>query len=253
MKVLLITSAAPFVEDKKHIQDMAFYSWSLQRDLGVIVLGDDGGVMERCKTYKFLQISEIKTARDVLNINHDAIMLDDGLKKVLPYVTNYDVVLWVNSDIILVDSVIEELKHIRDTEFAGWGRRWDFVDWLFLLDIPLEQRFDVIRNKLEAGKIPVHPYCGIDLFFWSKEVFIKQVEMLPAFVVNGWSTDHYFNRSQFELTKNRYEITNRIRGVHFAHRDVSLSSDAWDLCVKYNTSLYNEATPKDVPKPLLLE
>lgn len=253
MKVVLITSAAPFIENKKHIQDMAFYSWALQKDLEVIVLGDDEGVTERCKIYDFLQISEIKTARDILGVNHGAIMLDDGLKRALPHIVDCDIVLWVNSDIVLIDNVVGELKRIGDTGFVGWGRRWDFSDWLFLLDMTLEQRFEAIKDKLNTGKIIVHPYCGIDSFFWSKEIFIKQVEILPAFVVNAWSTDHYFNRSQFELTKNRYEITNRIRGVHLAHRDVSLSSDVWHSCVEHNISLYNRATPKNVPMPLLLE
>lgn len=242
MKILLITTCAPFKGEKDIIQRRALRSWKEQKDTSVIVLGNDYGSDEICKEYGFQHIANIPTANDNLKLKHYAIMLDEGLKAVLPYIEDNDVIVWANSDLVF-DNIYHPFYCLWGMYkgFVGWCRRWDY-DWKEIKDI----------DNIDMSRIQEHPYCGIDVFFWTKEFFYKQVKEIPNFVVDAWQTDHYFKRYMGSLTRNYIELTYRLKAIHLNHsKGVQLTGD-WNIAAKHNRELFSKYTPVETRKPFIL-
>lgn len=236
MPVKIITTCAPFIGEKGLHQRMAMSSWSNQA-FKAIVLGDEIGVKQECERYNFTHIPEVQTAHQALGLDHHSIMLRDGLQKALEFIDKIDIVVWLNSDIILLSRLREVLYPLRGPKgdsYSAWARRWD-LDW----------------NG--EGGMKVHDYCGIDLFFWTSDLFRKTVKDLPDFVVDAWSTDHYFARYMKTLSPNYYELTNRIKGLHFNHGTGAQLKGDWNKCASHNKKLLNNSFSGVDPKPIMLK
>jgi len=240
MIIDFIVTCAPFLGDKLPIQETAFHSWSLQKDFNVIVLGNDLGVKKFCEKYNFCHVPNIDSARSI-GIDNDAILLSDGFKKSIKFLRG-DAVIWANSDLALVTSdcgeKMEFFSSKHSSDFGGIGFRRDLAIWEEIYAISsVKKRFKMIKNNYQE-KTTLHPSHGIDIFFWSKELFISLSNMLPSFIANGWRTDHYFNHILLKLTKNRYDISDVIQFVHPSHATGIQETAGWKNSHEHNKKLF---------------
>lgn len=240
MIVDFIVTCAPFLGDKLAIQETAFYSWSLQKDFNVIVLGNDIGTKKFCKKYNFCHVPNIDSARSI-GIDNDAILLSDGFKKSIKFLRG-DIAIWANSDLTLItpdcEKQIQFLFNKHSSDFGGIGFRRDLDVWKEIYAISsMEKRFEAIKNNHQE-KTTLHPSHGIDIFFWSKELFTSLVDVLPSFIANGWRTDHYFNHVLLKLTKNRYDISDVIQFIHPSHATNIQETVGWKNSHEHNKKLF---------------
>jgi len=252
-KVCLISSCAPFIGEKKKIQEASFYSWSLLPFEQVIILGNEQGVVDECDKYGFTNIQDVQYSNKTLSIDHSAIMLDDAFNKVVDILhDDIDIVVWMNSDIVVVSPDLQVFADIQEKykSCAGWGRRWDLeMPKSFLISKNSKKELEIIYQHI--SDVVIHPYCGIDIFFWSKDLFIEQANITPNFVVNGWCTDHYFNYIQKTLTLHRFETTNAFIGIHLKHKTDTQFDEGWNRAKEHNQRLYTKYVSGKVPLPTM--
>lgn len=245
MKICLITSSAPFVGEKEVIQNIAYYSWSLH-DFEVIVFGVEDGVSQACKEYGFRHCIGAQTARNLLGVDSNAVILDDTFRKAL-YHSDADIFLWVNSDLILstpdISKKLDALYNYCGGEVAGWARRHDLFNWLpHFIKGTNSEKFSKVCN----AETVIHSYAGIDLFFWSRSIFKKLSKIILPFIVHAWWTDNYFNTVLSQLTDNYYEVSYIIKAIHPDHKRIPQTSNTWNECMSYNRATwYANFSPED--------
>lgn len=250
-KIGLITTCAPFVGEKKFIQELAFYSWSLQDNIDVVVLGNDYGVKQICERFNFIHHPDVRTARD-LGINNPAILLNDGFQRVLSTLSDVSSFLWLNSDLILVTSdifsIIPNLTEKQDFS-GGVGLRRDYDNWNYLQEIDsLPLIFEQVVQTFEKES-KLHGFHGIDLFFWSYDLFKYLSREIPPFIANGWRTDHYFNYFLFKNAKNRYDVSEVANIVHLTHKTSIQETKEWQQSHEHNKLLFPYGKDLSFPAP----
>ncbi len=157
------------------IQRNALFSWTKIPGCQVILLGDDEGVKEAAEEFGTLHIREVEKTEYGTPLLHSAFRLAKEAAK-------YDVVMYVNADIIFTEDLLSAEKYFPEGEFLMVGRRTDF-DITEEIDRrnPLWEE-DLREKVMGSGKL--HSHAGIDYFIFRKDSFAN----LPPFAVGrvGW-------------------------------------------------------------------
>jgi len=117
----LFTTAKPFVGHSGIIQRNALQSWKLLHpDVEIILFGDDDGVAEVCAEFGLHH--EPHAERDPSGLKFIHTMFDRAEE-----IASYDVLCYVNCDIILTSDFYDAVQRVR-VKYAAFlmvGRRWD--------------------------------------------------------------------------------------------------------------------------------
>jgi len=171
----IFTIPKPFIEHINVIQRNALISWKqLKPECEIIILGDDEGVTETANELGMINIP-------LVNKNeYGTPLLNSAFELVQQKATN-DILMYINTDIILFQDIIETIMNIDISSYIISGRRWN-------LDIKKEINFECndwftnlnIKMRREAIQ---HNLSGKDYFIFPK----GKVNMLPFAVGRpGW-------------------------------------------------------------------
>lgn len=160
------------------IQKNAIKSWLvLNPKCEVILFGDDEGVAEIAAELGVKHIPKIEKTEQGTPILSSAISLATKEAK-------NQILLYTNSDIILLNDTISAIKKIKEKSFLMSGQRWD-------MDIKEEINFnesnweEKFRERLKKDS-KLHGLSGIDYFVFPRN--LPEIFQMPDFAVGraGW-------------------------------------------------------------------
>jgi len=189
-----------------NIQRNAIKSWVELKNKFVgeiFLLGDDWGVSEISEEFGLKNISEVKK-------NKFGTPLLDSAFDLVKKNSSYDILIFVNADIILTDDFLEIFKYLPRKEFLVAGQRWD-------MEINNEINFspgweDGLRKDLIlSGK--KHPPLGSDYFIFRKGSFKE----IPSFAVGRVSWDNWMIKHSLENKMITIDASSLITVIHQNH------------------------------------
>jgi len=204
-KVSIFTIPKPFLGPINVIQRNAIQSWLLLKPkCEIILFGEEDGIAETAKKFNVRHIPDIKK-------NEFGTPLLDSVFNSAKEQANSNLLVYVNSDIILTDDFMKAVQQARKSFpfFLMVSQRWN-------LDIKEEIQFDEInwKDKLKErlSKEGIGP-TGTDCF-----VFPRRFQHgLPSFVVgrDGW--DNWFLYRARSLGVPLIDGTQMIKAIHQNH------------------------------------
>ncbi len=190
------------------IQRNAILSWlRLEPKCEIVLFGDDEGVAEAARDFNIRHVPKIKK-------NEFGIPLISDIFEKAKQSANYDILAYINSDIILMNDfikAIEKIKELKST-FLIIGQRWD-------LDIQEPIQFSVPdwREKLHARLTKegtLHGLSASDYFVFPKEINWK----MPPFCIGRTSYDNWFIYRIRSLKIPVIDATEKITVIHQNHK-----------------------------------
>lgn len=176
--ITLFTTPKDFTENYKIIQMNAFKSWrTINPNIQIIVIGDSIGAEEAASSITAEYYQNVKCTQEGTPLIND-------LFKIAKEKAKYDILVYVNADIILPLNLLEIIKSLKKipTTFLAVGSRWD-------LDVTEEINFDQSISSSSfweyANKTAIqHMDAGIDYFIFKKTLFNK----IPPLAIGrlGW-------------------------------------------------------------------
>lgn len=157
----------PFTSKTALIQENAIKSWlSLHKKIQIILLGKEKGIDEIAKKYKLTHIAKITKNK------FGTPLLDDCFSKARQK-ARYNLLAYVNCDIILLPDFINAVNKIKFAGFLLTGRRYNLdVDYKLIFKKNWEEELK-IRLKKESA---LYKFGALDYFVFPKIVDFK---MLP--------------------------------------------------------------------------
>jgi hypothetical protein len=173
LSILSIPKA--FVRHNAIIQRNATRSWlELVPQCEIMLFGDDHGVVDAAKELGVAHIPFIEK-------NEYGTPLLSSVFTIAEKIAKYDILMYVNADIILFQDLIEAVRQIDKPLFLMCGRRRD-LDVKHEIDFNDPVWADALQEKVIAeGKL--HSLSGIDYF-----IFKRHSVDMPPFAVGrpGW-------------------------------------------------------------------
>ena len=203
----------PFQGHTGVIQRNAIRSWrKMCPSCEIILFGDDEGTSEFAADLGVKHIGEI--AR-----NEFGTPLVNDLFEQAQRVARFDVLGYVNADIILMSDFLEAVGQVRSNraEFLTVGRRWD-------VDIREPWDFDstdwesrMRRLILEQGTI--QSKAAIDYFVFSRGL----LDAIPPFAIGRTAWDNWLIFRARERSSVVIDATKRVMAVHQNHEYTGFS------------------------------
>lgn len=195
----------PFNGHINTIQRNAIKSWlKIIPKPEIILLGDDEGVEEIAKEFSLFQIAKIEK-------NKFGTPLLNSAFNIAQKRAENDILVYVNSDIILMPDFISAVQQIKKPLFLMSGRRWD-------LDLKERINFNEInwKEKLydkvkKEGKL--HGFSGIDYFVFPRNL----PHGLPPFAVGRVGWDDWLIYHVLALKIPVIDATEVITAIHQNH------------------------------------
>ena len=157
------------------IQRNAIISWTkLIPKCEIILLGADNGIKEIALELELIHIPNVKTN------NYDTPRLDSAFALAQQYSTN-NKMIYINSDIILFQDMVETIKINSINPSIITGQRWDY-EVHSPIDFNNPNWAADLKIKIES-EMNLHNISGKDYF-----VFEKNTIDMPPFIVGrpGW-------------------------------------------------------------------
>lgn len=205
--ITLFTVPRPFVREFKCIQENAIKSWlHLEPTPQIILVGDEEGVVETAKTF------DIECISDVEKMNGDLPFISDVFRKAQEASIN-DVVVYVNSDIILTKSFLTAITIVEKKfqDFLMIGRRWDFEGIAGEFDFSSDWEEELTMLVKKEGKL--HPPTGIDYQVFRKGNWMNQ----PPFVAGRIAWDNWFTVQALRAGHPVIDATEVAMIIHQTH------------------------------------
>lgn len=201
----LFTIPKPFRGNINIIQRNAIQSWlKLFPKCEIILFGDDEGVAEVAEEFGILHISEIEKNEFGTPLLSSAFNLAQKLAK-------NEILVYINTDIILMSDFISSIQRIKKPLFLMSGRRWD-------LDVEEEINFgnqdwekELQERIKKEGKL--HGFSGIDYFVFPRNL----PHNLPSFAVGRPGWDNWLIYRIRSLKIPMIDATEVITAVHQNH------------------------------------
>lgn len=206
--ITLFTVPRAFEGQIDLIQQNALLSWKLlPNSPQIIVLGDEIGNREICNEYEIDFIPNVKTSIQ------GTPLVNDIFKKAQEQAF-YDIMAFVNTDIILmksfVDAVIKIINEFKNFLLIGQKH-----------DIELRERIDFEDNLWEKKLIDkvelegkLHAPCGIDYHVFRKGNWLD----LPPFVIGRSSYDCWITAQSIKKGDAVIDGTKFIYAIHQKHK-----------------------------------
>ena len=207
---MLTIFTSPKVFKENHvsiIQKNAIKSWTkIQPKCEIILFGDDEGVAEAADELGVKHIPGIKKNEQGTPILNSAISIAAKEAK-------SQILLYVNSDIILLNDIISAIGKIKEKSFLISGQRWD-------IDIKEEIDFNnsdwevkLIEKIKKTGKL--HGLAGMDYFVFPRQ--LPNMIKMPDFAVGRAGWDNWLiYRTRF-LKIPMIDATSEITVIHQNH------------------------------------
>ena len=179
--ITLFSTPKPFRGHIDTIQRNALKSWKLlHADVQVILFGEDEGTVEVCHELGLRHVSE------VVRSEHGTKRLDSIFGQVQK-IARYEILSYVNCDIILTAEFIDALKRLLawQSKFLMVGRRWD---------TDVNHALDFSRNDWQEKIIARAHNEGFQRFYHNIDYFVfprgLYTEIPPLVVGRVW-WDHW--------------------------------------------------------------
>lgn len=159
------------------IQTNAIKSWKkLSPSCEIILFGNDYGIGDAACKLGVFHVPKIET-------NDFGTPFLSSVFSIAQKIARNNMLMYVNSDIIFFQDLIEAIKKIDRKRFLLCGRRWDY-DLRELIDFEDDAWDQKLKNQLFKEGEP-HGLSGIDFF-----VFPRDLIEMPPFLVGriGWDT-----------------------------------------------------------------
>ena len=175
----IFSTPKPFAGHIDLIQRNAIQSWKrLDRDVEIILVGDDMGTAEVCREMGLRYIAQVQ--RNQHGTKYLASIYDQAQNA-----AQHEILCHVNCDIILLSDFIDAVRRVRAAHqrFLMAGQRWD-VDLREHIDF-LEAGWEAKLRKLARETGRRRPPQWIDYFVFRKGLFYGRI---PEFVIGrpGW-------------------------------------------------------------------
>jgi len=203
----IFSTCKPFRGHFAIIQRNAITSWTLLRPKPEIILfGDEEGVAEICQELGLRHVPEI--ARNEFGTP----LLNDLFEKA-QRLASYDVLCYVNADIILMSDFIEAVKRVTTwrERFLMVGRRWDLdlTEPIAFADSGWE---DSLRAQALRANAP-RPVSWIDYFVFPKGLFGD----IPPFAIGRTKYDNWLIWKALALNIPVVDVSPAVIVVHQNH------------------------------------
>lgn len=209
----------------EQLQLNALKSWQALPDTEIIVLGDSQGTAEFCKIHNLKRVKKVRQHEDGLEYLNDVFI--KGTKA-----ASSDVVMYVNSDIVLPPNTVEIATAIDAVRFLGIGQRWNH---------PTPPPIDTTNPnwwqnyEREARRLGTHhPPTGIDYYIFPK----NGLPTLPDVTIGRYYVDNAtlgaFKREGIPLI----DCTPVLFAVHQNHPPTYSGSD--DASMFNKSKLWND-------------
>jgi len=190
------------------IQRNAIQSWlKLRPNCEIILFGEEEGMEEAAKEFGGQHIPDIEKNEWGTPLLNSAFHLAQKLAK-------NDILVYVNSDIILMSDSIAAVQKIEEPQFLMCSRRWD-------LDIGEEINFnnpdweENLRKEL-AKKGNLHGFAAIDQVVFPRNLLCG----LPPFAVGRPGWDNWLIYHARSLKIPVIDTTEAITIVHQNHKSI---------------------------------
>ena len=132
----------------------------IQPNCEILVFSDHSSIAEFCEK------NNIKYIEDFKSNSYGTPLLSD-IWKIVKEKSSYDLLCYINTDIILFSDFYNKVKKIELDEFMLAGRRWD----LNISDhIKFNSNWETNLNKLIKEDGILHPVTGVDFFLFPKKL-----------------------------------------------------------------------------------
>ncbi|TAK09087.1 glycosyltransferase family 2 protein [bacterium] len=218
--ITMFSVPKPFRHHIGIIQRNAVQSWTLIRPRPEIILfGDDEGTAEVAKSFGVRHVP--KVARN----EYGTPLLNDPFEQAKRLAT-YDLLCYVNADIILMSDFLEAVRRIVRWKhrFLMVGRRWD-IDIKEYVDFTMGW-----ENRLRARvncQGQLHPSTGIDYFVFPRRMWGD----IPPLAIGRTTWDNWLIYQARAMHVPMIDATDSIMAVHQNHDYLHIPArggDAWE-------------------------
>jgi len=204
--ITIFSTLKPFEGHIGIIQRNAIHSWKkLNGDPEIILLGNESGVAEICQELNLKHIPDVKCNE------YNTPYCKDTFQKAQES-AKYDIVSYINGDIILTNSFIEAAIKLETYEhFLMIGQRYD-LEINNLIDFEDACWEDVLRYQVNIrGKL--HKYTGVDYFIFRRNDWLN----IPPMVLGRIGWDNWFVSCAIKKGHTAIDATDFIYIVHQTH------------------------------------
>lgn len=195
----------PFLGEDEKRQRRALESWiALRPACEIILLGNEPGIGEAAKEYGTKWIAEINRN------NFGTPLLNDAFEKTSKK-AEYNILCYVNADIILFDDLLDAVKNISLDRFLGSSQRYN-VDFRDEDEVQKIKNHQSLKEYVREDVIP-DDFYSMDLFLFHKNIKID----LPAFTVGRPGWDHWLIFRARQLRIPVIDLTEVVTVVHQVH------------------------------------
>jgi hypothetical protein len=222
--IFFTTSVEPKNKESKIILEASFSSW---KKLGVEVLVYCEENQHSIATkYGFKLVSDFK--KDTFGVPIVKSLFNETHKNY-----NRDFYVYLNSDIIIEEKLINIINQIELDEFMLLGRRKD------IFGAPkvnyIKQSIEDIYFNLKHFKFEVHNELGIDYFAYTKGFW--DLSKMPKFRIARARFDHWLTGFALSQQKPVIDISKVYQPIHFEPND-RLKIDWISLLMKSRIKFY---------------
>jgi hypothetical protein len=203
--ITLFTIPKPFRGHSAVIQRNAIRSWlALRPECEIVLFGDDEGVAEVAAEFNVRHVSNVPT-------NEYGTPLLDFVFEHAQQLARYDLVCYINADVMLLDDFLPAIRQIRFDAFLMSGRHWGVAlaqPWDFENNNWEERLRDFVTRHGTLG-----PPGAIDYFVFPRGA----LGTLPPFAVGrpGWD-NWVIYRARF-LRLPVIDVTQMVTAIHQNH------------------------------------
>ena len=216
--ITLFTTPKDFSGIFKVIQTNALNSWRvISHDIQIIIMGNSDGSKDAAKLINAEHIQDIKCSPEGTPLLSD--LFDIAQKR-----ARYNILAYVNADIILPPNLLREIDHLDNkfNKFLMVGHRWD-SDVDKFIDFKTEVKRKIFWSSIEENS-KKHECTGIDYFIFRKGMYPK----LPEFVVGRWGWDNWMIWKARRCMVPVIDCSKNIIAIHqnhgYKYRKISISS-----------------------------
>lgn len=188
------------------IQRNAIISWTkLEPRPEIILFGEDEGTAEIAQELNLKHIPDVKCNQ------FGTPLLSDMFERTQQMAT-FDIVAYVNSDIILLQDFAEGVRKISKQyeQFMAIGRRWD-IDLIAPIDFTKTNWSNELR-QLIIETASLHNVNGKDYFVFPRNLFAQ----IPEFAVGRATWDNWMVHTAL---KREYAVVDATQGIMAIHQN----------------------------------
>lgn len=214
-KTVLFSIPKPFTGHIATIQYNAFASWSLLPDTTVVIFGNELGIIEACQNFGFKNIPHLDCNQ------HGTPYLDTVFKEIASLSTLNAILIYANSDIILLPTITRAIENIPHRDFLVAARRYNLdVDCLVS---PSLESFSVmeLHARLRGDVVPGY---SSDIFILPASSCL--IPVMPRMLIGRKGWDNWMMWAARKLKLPLIDATGFIVTVHQNHHHNHIIRDS---------------------------